>query len=543
MEPIMPKATKTTARGGLDQTPSFKPGQWVPLWLSARTAGALEEVTANLVTYLARHPELRPQDVAFTLLAGREHFNHRRVLTSASLTEAMNQLGTASRSGQQSLRKSGLLAIFPDCLSPYPGAGRGMYAQFAVFRNHLDHCAELLAGRLPLDLRLLLFNNDRKTAKHLARRAVGRPLALALQTALYHTWRSLGFTVSELVGVGLGQWAGACCADIFDLECMLQLGVLLGEVEDGTRHRSLLVEAFANAAPKLGDRPLVSGSRGTLVTQTELADPSTWIEAIERTSHDPTPLLQKPGCAPLVLGPASWLQRPASPAPPVFAMREADCDRDDGAFTYDAAGSLYLEGLTPDWKTFFASGDHRRVPLPGYPFQHQRYWFTPGQPAQSSATPPVQPSPAETSTGLQTKSNHDLKTYLDSLDEATLDRMLRELEQAAPAPAASAKAAPAPAVAMPAQEEAAHARPEMDTAYVAPRDALEQRLAQICAKMLQIDKIGIDDNIVHMGADSIFTMQLSRDIEKEFGVLITPHHLFAQPKIASLAKTIREERK
>lgn len=542
MEPILPKATRTTPRGGLDQTPAFKPGQWVPLWLSARTAGALEEVTANLASHLARHPELRPQDVAFTLLAGREHFNHRRVLTSASLAEAVGQLGATTRSAQQSLRKNGLLAIFPDCLSPYPGAGRGMYAQFAVFRNHLDHCAELLSSRLPLDLRQLLFSDDRKTAKTLARRAVGRPLALALQTALYHTWRSMGYTISELVGVGLGQWAGACCADIFDLECMLQLGVLLGEVEDGTRHRSLLVEALANAAPKLGDRPLVSGSSGTLVTQTELADPSTWIEAIERTSHDPTPLLQKPGCATLVLGPASWLQRAPSANAPIYAMREADCDRDDGAFTYDTAGGLYLEGLTPDWKIFFASSDYRRVPLPGYPFQHQRYWFTPGQPAQPRAAATSQASPVTPAADLQTKAPDELKAYLDSLDEATLDRMLRELEQAAAPPLSPAAVHPTPQ-AMAVFEDAAHARPEMDTAYLAPRDALEQRLAQICAKMLQIDKIGIDDNIVHMGADSIFTMQLSRDIEKEFGVLITPHHLFAQPTIASLAKTIREERK
>lgn len=538
MEPTLHNPARSAAGSAHENVPAFRPGQWTPLWLSARTAGALDEVASRLAAHLVRHPELRAQDVAFTLLAGREHFNHRRVVTCGSLTEGVESLGGEPRSAQQPLRRGGLLAIFPDCPSPYAGAGRGMYAQFAVFRNHLDHCAALLADHLPLDLRQLLFAEDRKTAKHLARRAVGRPLALALQTALYHTWRALGYPISELVGVGLGQWAGACCADIFDLECMLQLGVLLGEVEDGTRHRTLLVEALANAAPKLGDRPLVSGTSGTLVTQTELADPSTWIEAIERTSHDPTPLLQKPGCVPLVLGPAAWLQRGQAAMSLASAMREVDCNRDDGAYTYETAGSLYLEGLTPNWQAFFAGGDHRRVPLPGYPFQHQRYWFTPNPAGAPQATP--SPAPATPASAVApAQAPQDLRAFLDGLDEATLDRMLRELEQPAPAPTPAIVPAPAAATA----DLAAHARPEMDTAYLAPRDGLEQRLAQICARMLSIDKVGVDDNIVHLGADSIFTMQLSRDIEKEFGVLITPHHLFAQPTIASLAKTIREERK
>src|SRR6185295_12333493 len=52
----------------------------------------------------------------------------------------------------------------------------------------------------------------------------------------------------------------------------------------------------------------------------------------------------------------------------------------------EAAGALYLRGVKLDWPALYQA--QRRLDLPTYPFQRQRYWVTsPEQGAVSSETP------------------------------------------------------------------------------------------------------------------------------------------------------------
>ncbi len=44
-----------------------------------------------------------------------------------------------------------------------------------------------------------------------------------------------------------------------------------------------------------------------------------------------------------------------------------------------ALGKLWLAGVTLDWQKLYASEQRRRIPLPTYPFERQRYWIDPPQ--------------------------------------------------------------------------------------------------------------------------------------------------------------------
>ncbi|WP_346900170.1 SDR family NAD(P)-dependent oxidoreductase [uncultured Roseibium sp.] len=60
--------------------------------LSARTPEQLKTQADHLVAHLEDHPELLPEDVAFTLVAGRRAFAHRLVLVAGDLRELMTGL-------------------------------------------------------------------------------------------------------------------------------------------------------------------------------------------------------------------------------------------------------------------------------------------------------------------------------------------------------------------------------------------------------------------------------------------------------------------
>src|SRR5260370_383829 len=57
--------------------------------------------------------------------------------------------------------------------------------------------------------------------------------------------------------------------------------------------------------------------------------------------------------------------------------------------------------------------------------------------------------------------------------------------------------------ALPAPEE----QPDDGSAYVAPRNELEETLAQIWAEILCIERVGVNDNFFDLGGDSILSLQ------------------------------------
>ena len=85
---------------------------------------------------------------------------------------------------------------------------------------------------------------------------------------------------------------------------------------------------------------------------------------------------------------------------------------------------------------------------------------------------------------------------------------------------------------------AAHPRPaELQTPYVAPRNAVEQRLARIWGDMLGIGDISVHDNFFELGGDSVKAIQISVKIN-EAGLQFTPQQLFQSQTIAELAAVL-----
>nr|MBA2748091.1 hypothetical protein [Tatlockia sp.] len=84
-------------------------------------------------------------------------------------------------------------------------------------------------------------------------------------------------------------------------------------------------------------------------------------------------------------------------------------------------------------------------------------------------------------------------------------------------------------------------RPELQESYAAPRNEIEQQLAQIWNSVLRVDNIGIYDNFFDLGGNSVVAVQLFIQIENIFGKKLPLPTLLQAGTIEQLALVIQRE--
>lgn len=85
------------------------------------------------------------------------------------------------------------------------------------------------------------------------------------------------------------------------------------------------------------------------------------------------------------------------------------------------------------------------------------------------------------------------------------------------------------------------ARPELDNAFVAPRNELEQGLVHIWEELLGIDSIGVQDDFFALGGHSLIAVRLFAKIKKQFRVDYPMSVLFEAPTVERLAAILARD--
>ncbi|MER6168355.1 type I polyketide synthase [Streptomyces violaceorubidus] len=150
------------------------------------------------------------------------------------------------------------------------------------------------------------------------------------------------------------------------------------------------VSGLAYGAPRI---PVVSTVTGRLATPEQLTSPDYWAHQVRRTVRfaDSVRTLTDLGVSTfLEAGPdavLSTLVRQCRDAEEdgdhtsggarrtaAFPLMRRDADEPTTALA--ALGGLFVRGFPVDWDAFFADRAPRRVDLPTYPFQRERFWLT-----------------------------------------------------------------------------------------------------------------------------------------------------------------------
>jgi thioesterase domain-containing protein/acyl carrier protein len=82
-----------------------------------------------------------------------------------------------------------------------------------------------------------------------------------------------------------------------------------------------------------------------------------------------------------------------------------------------------------------------------------------------------------------------------------------------------------------------HPRPELSQSYVAPRNTVEQTMADTWQEFFNIEPVGIHDDFFELGGDSLLAVQLISKLRKRFQTDISSQSLWKSPTIAELAKS------
>ncbi|WP_373305815.1 SDR family NAD(P)-dependent oxidoreductase, partial [Streptomyces flavofungini] len=136
-----------------------------------------------------------------------------------------------------------------------------------------------------------------------------------------------------------------------------------------------VLEGVSYAEPTL---PIVSTLTGTRATAEELTSPEYWVRHVRDSVRfaDAVSTLVDEGVATFVeVGPGGALSALGQEsAPDAVFVPMLRGERPEAVAATTAAGHLHVRGVRVEWETFFAGRGTRRVDLPTYAFQHERYW-------------------------------------------------------------------------------------------------------------------------------------------------------------------------
>jgi acyl transferase domain-containing protein/acyl carrier protein len=147
------------------------------------------------------------------------------------------------------------------------------------------------------------------------------------------------------------------------------------------------VQAVGNCTLSPPQVPYFSNVTGTWITAEQATDPNyygTHLRQAVRFGDSLRELASIPGLVYLEVGPGQQLctlaRQQADRAPDqvmLSSIRAVHDRQSDVAHLLDVVGQLWLRGLPVNWQAFAAHERRRRVSLPTYPFEKQRYWVDP----------------------------------------------------------------------------------------------------------------------------------------------------------------------
>jgi 3-oxoacyl-(acyl-carrier-protein) synthase/thioesterase domain-containing protein len=377
----------TNAHAVVEQTPpallqreravrEFQPAAYV-LTLSAKTPGALRELASRYEEHLAGTDQAF-EDICYTSNTGRSHFSQRLSVVADSST-------TVRRGLVDWLSCVRCPSVFEGRRTKAPKIG----FYFAEDIPEADRIArQLYDGQPAIEETLKEADGLWRTDSLWSRDPALKPAAtFALQVALTRMWRALGIEPGVVTGSGIGRFAAACAAGVFSFRAGVE-----------TLANSTGVSAlFANglSAPRIALLCAATGKR----LNNEVHQADYWTQCLDNLQRDNISGAPETFACDVVLGIGMTRHkleqlRGNTPLAAQFHLPTLSDDGSDWLVSLDAIATLYTAGASLKWDALYAHRSPRRVAVPTYPFQRERYWIEGAPLTVPAPQPPTAPGAA-----------------------------------------------------------------------------------------------------------------------------------------------------
>ncbi|MEH2193607.1 MAG: SDR family oxidoreductase [Nostoc sp.] len=265
-----------------------------------------------------------------------------------------------------------------------------------------EYVAATLAGVLSLEDALTLVA---KRAQMIQELPNGAMLAVPLSESEVRPFLNEKLSLSAINGAKLCVVAGDVDA-IDELAGLLtEKGLACRRLQTSHAFHSYMMEAIADPFTELVKTvkrqppqiPYLSNVTGTWITADQATDASYWTkhlcqpvrfgEGVKQLWKKQNPILLEVGAGQTLSSLALQYLESEQVVDKVVlpSLRYSYEQQSDLAFLLNTLGQLWLSGVEIDWSAFYAHERRRRIPLPTYPFERQRYWIDTIKPSEDAS--------------------------------------------------------------------------------------------------------------------------------------------------------------
>src|SRR5215469_9894914 len=316
--------------------------------ISARSAGALQQFAAAYEAQLGEGPA-DAREICYTAATRRTHHHQYRIAavggTAAELAIELAARNTAAMQPLSSAESPEVVFVFPDEDGDCRETARQLLAAEPAFRAAMDRCSDAFSPYLGRSVR-------EELEATVSAEPAPSALLFAVQVALAALWRDWGVEPGATVGFGVGEIAGAYIAGILDVSEAARIiansdNLRVADILQG-REASIRVYSAGEGLRAAVERITRDGYSVYLEMSGWSGGPSRIRSAIASALHG--------GQTPLLL-----------------PRQLANAPDDRRSMLLRSVAALYERGQRIAWDRLHPTGG-RRVKLPGYPWQRERFW-------------------------------------------------------------------------------------------------------------------------------------------------------------------------
>ncbi|MBX9791361.1 MAG: hypothetical protein K2Y37_20770, partial [Pirellulales bacterium] len=410
---ILEAASADVATSCSGRSPKHAQEQAELFTISARTQTALQSIVDRYIRWINENPNAALGDICFTTNAGRSQLPARWAAVATSLVELRTKLTEllATRhnccdetgSNYQPLRRPRTALLCTD-VSDCCTAGKQFYVEVPEFRAAIKGIALDARAEHRQEFDGALFELRRFGSLDEAQ--TRRLQNFAFQVGLIAVWTKWGVTPTAIMGTGTGELAARYAADETARDQALKMVLQGAKLEGLSGFEGAAIRVFTSSVQVAA----FSAGLGQIAISSLNLDECIAIGAKEQVG-DLRRALEAAGVRVVTVFEGTNLQLKGNneiePVLVRFEQAGADVVLEIGSSGETLAntrqaweargrlwtasldrnltggvrrqllttlGRLYFSGVEVDWQRFYQFSKWRRLALPTYPFEHERYW-------------------------------------------------------------------------------------------------------------------------------------------------------------------------